>query len=202
VSGGSAAPRPRAARRGGCSAARQACASSGRAAEVGAAERWLKLRDFAEYGASDPALGVRNSGDEEIIAGDLHTFGFSRARAAASGAAVRRALGERRYLLLRMFVAEGLSLRAMGTALGDDRRNLAEELAETLERLVEHYAAEQYSRAKHQGETMPTIKPSKSDKPEYRAPHDRERERRVRQLEEQRARDAVRAPCASEGEPA
>ncbi len=84
------------------------------------------------------------------------------------------------------------------------RQGLSWKLAAALERLVEHYDDEEQARRRVRkqtqstGEDMTKLTAADRAKPEYREPHDREKARRLRQLEEQKARDAAKAASAGE----
>ncbi len=102
-------------------------------AEVVAANRWRRDYELGAHGAHDPECTGTGSGgvDAHLISA---IDALTRYRWAA------RAVGSAGDALLRAFVSDGLSFRAIGARLGKDNRDLSAQTAFTLGMLVEHYA--------------------------------------------------------------
>lgn len=102
-------------------------------AEVAAAERWLL----------DYTLGVHGyfeSNSASSGGGDAHTAGFARAKAKDAYNAAWAAVGGWGSELLRMVIAEGLTMGAVAARLQFHNSEITGAFVASLRRLTEHYA--------------------------------------------------------------
>lgn len=101
-------------------------------AEVNAANRWRSDYELGEHGARDP--------EKSGSGGGVDGYNISAIDALTRYRSACRAIGMIGDCLLRAFVSDGLSFRAMAAKLGRDNRDLSAQTALVLEILAEHYA--------------------------------------------------------------
>jgi hypothetical protein len=188
--------------------------------EVAAGKKFARDFEFGFYGASDPDRRLHlGRADDGASYSARDRFESARVDASTRWREASQAIGKKGTTLLTAFCVECLSIRAIAareamarfpdapkadlSAESDAiRRDLAGAVVATLERLAEHYDdAERRNRrprpaTQPEGDDMTKLTAVDRAKPEYRAPHDREKARNLRHLEEQKARDAAKTAAA------